>query len=118
MINTGMNFMYFYWHLAVFPTLALAITVLATSLFGDGLRDALDPTIWKAASASVLMRELFYSTLKFASEPRFFGACPRPVFERYQAWQAQLERQPVAFLTQSGDTASGWARPDRRWPLF
>ena len=45
MINTGMNFMYFYWHLAVFPTLALAVTVLATSLFGDGLRDALDPTM-------------------------------------------------------------------------
>ena len=45
MINTGMNFMYFYWHLAVFPTAALAITVLATTLFGDGLRDALDPTL-------------------------------------------------------------------------
>ncbi|RVT83494.1 ABC transporter permease [Rhodobacteraceae bacterium CCMM004] len=45
MINTGMNFMYFYWHLAVFPTVALAVTVLATSLFGDGLRDALDPTM-------------------------------------------------------------------------
>jgi len=45
MINTGMNFMYFYWHLAVFPTLALAITVMATTLFGDGLRDALDPTL-------------------------------------------------------------------------
>jgi len=45
MINTGMNFMYFYWHLAVFPTLALAVTVLSTSLFGDGLRDALDPTM-------------------------------------------------------------------------
>ena len=45
MINVGMNFMYFYWHLALFPTLALAITVLATSLFGDGLRDALDPTM-------------------------------------------------------------------------
>lgn len=27
-----------------------------------------------------------------------FGACPRPVFERYQAWQRELERQPVAFL--------------------
>src|SRR6266849_4125459 len=27
-----------------------------------------------------------------------FGACPRPVFERYQAWQVQLERQPVEFL--------------------
>ena len=45
MINNGMNFMYFYWHLAVFPTIALAVTVLATSLFGDGLRDALDPTM-------------------------------------------------------------------------
>ena len=27
------------------PTAALAITVLATTLFGDGLRDALDPTL-------------------------------------------------------------------------
>lgn len=45
MINTGMNFMFFYWHMAVFPTAALAITILATTLFGDGLRDALDPTL-------------------------------------------------------------------------
>lgn len=27
-----------------------------------------------------------------------FGACPRPVFETYQAWQRELERQPVEFL--------------------
>src|SRR5688500_2931882 len=27
-----------------------------------------------------------------------FGACPRPVFETYQAWQLELERQPVSFL--------------------
>lgn len=27
-----------------------------------------------------------------------FGACPRPVFEIYQAWQRELERQPVEFL--------------------
>ena len=27
-----------------------------------------------------------------------FGACPRPVFERYQAWQCELEREPVDFL--------------------
>ncbi|HVG48617.1 MAG TPA: ABC transporter permease [Rubellimicrobium sp.] len=45
MINIGTDFMYFYWHLAVFPTASLAITVLATTLFGDGLRDALDPTL-------------------------------------------------------------------------
>lgn len=27
-----------------------------------------------------------------------FGACPRPVFQRYQEWQLELERQPVEFL--------------------
>lgn len=27
-----------------------------------------------------------------------FGACPRPVFERYQAWQRELEREPVDFI--------------------
>lgn len=27
-----------------------------------------------------------------------FGACPRPVFERYQARQRELEREPVDFL--------------------
>ena len=27
-----------------------------------------------------------------------FGACPRPVFDVYQRWQAELERQPVEFL--------------------
>ena len=27
-----------------------------------------------------------------------FGACPKPVFEAYQRWQLDLERNPVAFL--------------------
>lgn len=27
-----------------------------------------------------------------------FGACPKPVFETYQRWQLELERQPVEFL--------------------
>ncbi len=27
-----------------------------------------------------------------------FGACPQPVFETYQRWQRELERQPVEFL--------------------
>lgn len=28
-----------------------------------------------------------------------FGACPKPVFEDYQYWQLELEKQPVQFLT-------------------
>jgi isopenicillin-N epimerase len=27
-----------------------------------------------------------------------FGACPKPVYEAYQRWQLELERQPVLFL--------------------
>lgn len=27
-----------------------------------------------------------------------YGACPRPVFDTYQAWQRELESQPVEFL--------------------
>ena len=27
-----------------------------------------------------------------------FGACPRPVFQRYQRWQRELEREPVEFI--------------------
>ncbi|NHM08080.1 aminotransferase class V-fold PLP-dependent enzyme [Flavobacterium sp. CYK-4] len=28
-----------------------------------------------------------------------FGACPKPIFENYQYWQLELEKQPVQFLT-------------------
>ena len=34
----------FFWHLAFFPALMIAITMLGFILIGDGLRDALDPT--------------------------------------------------------------------------
>lgn len=27
-----------------------------------------------------------------------FGACPQPVFAAYQAWQLELEREPVDFI--------------------
>ena len=29
-----------------------------------------------------------------------FGACPRPIFEDYQYWQLELEKQPVEFMDQ------------------
>ncbi|MEO7445568.1 MAG: aminotransferase class V-fold PLP-dependent enzyme [Ferruginibacter sp.] len=31
-----------------------------------------------------------------------FGACPRPVFEKYQAYQRELEAEPVEFITSLG----------------
>jgi isopenicillin-N epimerase len=31
-----------------------------------------------------------------------FGACPRPVFERYQQFQLELEQGPVQFMTNTG----------------
>lgn len=35
--------MRYYPYLVIFPGIAIAITVLALNLIGDGLRDALDP---------------------------------------------------------------------------
>jgi isopenicillin-N epimerase len=31
-----------------------------------------------------------------------FGACPKPVFERYQQYQLELEQEPVQFITVTG----------------
>ena len=39
-----------------------------------------------------------------------FGACPRAVFERYQEWQLELERQPVLFLERRLDELLAGAR--------
>ncbi len=39
-----------------------------------------------------------------------FGACPRPVFEAYQGWQRELERQPVELLGRRSATLLAEAR--------
>ena len=39
-----------------------------------------------------------------------FGATPRPVFESYQRWQCELERQPVEFLGRRSDELLNAAR--------
>jgi peptide/nickel transport system permease protein len=43
MLSNGRDFLYRAPHVAAFPGLALAVTVLAFNLLGDGLRDMLDP---------------------------------------------------------------------------
>ena len=39
-----------------------------------------------------------------------FGACPRPVFEAWQQWQRELERNPVEFLGRRSAALLGAAR--------
>lgn len=45
MLSGGKSHILVYPHLLIFPGLCIAITVLAINLFGDGLRDALDPKL-------------------------------------------------------------------------
>ncbi len=45
MLSQGREYLSTAWWLGLFPGIALVITVLATNLFGDGLRDALDPRL-------------------------------------------------------------------------
>lgn len=43
MVGVSNAYVRVYWHLALFPTLAVALAMLGFSFVGDGLRDALDP---------------------------------------------------------------------------
>ena len=43
MLSAGRNYIRQYPHLIIFPGLVIMVTVFAVNLFGDGLRDALDP---------------------------------------------------------------------------
>jgi peptide/nickel transport system permease protein len=45
MLSDGRQFLQIAPQVAVFPGLAIVVTVLAVNLLGDGLRDALDPRV-------------------------------------------------------------------------
>ncbi|HYU17697.1 MAG TPA: ABC transporter permease [Chloroflexota bacterium] len=45
MLSQGREYLSTAWWLGIFPGLAIMIAVLGTNLFGDGLRDALDPRL-------------------------------------------------------------------------
>ncbi len=47
MVGNSFSFIRIYWHLGLFPTFMIALTMLSFSLVGDGLRDALDPRLRK-----------------------------------------------------------------------
>jgi len=45
MLNEAQTFMHFAPQLAIYPGIAIALTVMGLNLFGDGLRDVLDPKL-------------------------------------------------------------------------
>jgi ABC-type dipeptide/oligopeptide/nickel transport system permease subunit len=45
MVGEGQQYLRSAWHLCVFPSIAIAVTMLAFTFFGDGVRDALDPKL-------------------------------------------------------------------------
>lgn len=47
MVGVSSAYVRVYWHLALFPTILIALTMLGFSFMGDGLRDALDPRLDK-----------------------------------------------------------------------
>ena len=45
MLSAGRQYIRDYWYIVTFPGLMIMITIYALNLFGDGLRDALDPRL-------------------------------------------------------------------------
>jgi ABC-type dipeptide/oligopeptide/nickel transport system permease subunit len=43
MVGENQQYLRSYWYLCVFPSIAIAVTMLSFTFFGDGVRDALDP---------------------------------------------------------------------------
>ena len=45
MVGEGQQYLRTYLHLSIFPSIAIAITMLSFTFLGDGIRDALDPKL-------------------------------------------------------------------------
>ena len=45
MVGENQQYLRSYWHLSVFPSIAIAMTMLSFTFVGDGVRDALDPKL-------------------------------------------------------------------------
>jgi peptide/nickel transport system permease protein len=62
MLSEGRGFLLAgYWHLTVFPGLAIALLVFSLNMIGDGLRDAFDPRLRGANFSKKRFRRLLES---------------------------------------------------------
>ncbi len=46
MVSESLGYIRVYWYLGLFPTFTIALAMLGFNFIGDGLRDALDPTMY------------------------------------------------------------------------
>ena len=46
MVSESISYLSVYWYMGVFPTVTIALAMLGFNFVGDGLRDALDPTMY------------------------------------------------------------------------
>ena len=46
MVSDSLGYISVYWYMGVFPTITIALAMLSFNFLGDGLRDALDPTMY------------------------------------------------------------------------
>ena len=46
MVGTSMGYLNVYWHMGLFPTITIALAMLSFNFLGDGIRDAIDPTMY------------------------------------------------------------------------
>ena len=46
MVGESIGYIRVYWYMGIFPTLTIALAMLSFNFLGDGLRDALDPTMY------------------------------------------------------------------------
>ncbi len=46
MVSESLGYIRVYWYMGIFPTLTIALAMLSFNFLGDGLRDALDPTMY------------------------------------------------------------------------
>lgn len=49
MVSISLGYISEYWYMGVFPTLVIALAMLSFNFVGDGLRDALDPTMYNVS---------------------------------------------------------------------
>jgi ABC-type dipeptide/oligopeptide/nickel transport system permease subunit len=46
MVSESLGYIRVYWYMGIFPTLTIALAMFGFNFLGDGLRDALDPTMY------------------------------------------------------------------------